>query len=133
MYFFSNLLCNQSGTEDISHLSPTVPITSLPFPQITDSEVVESIFSSGNTAPGKDGITSAVLRLAWPQISALVIDLFRACTEAGYHPLCFRTAIVAIIEKPKKIDRSCPRSYRPISLLSVLGKGLERLLAKRMS
>ena len=31
------------------------------------------------------------------------------------------------------MDRSSPRSYRPIALSSVLGKGLEKLMAKRMS
>src|SRR5439155_23107682 len=38
-----------------------------------------------------------------------------------------------ILSKPNKADRSSPRSYRPIALLSVLGKGLERLVAKRIS
>ncbi|KAI0992026.1 hypothetical protein K3495_g16160, partial [Podosphaera aphanis] len=38
-----------------------------------------------------------------------------------------------MIQKPNKPDLSSPRAYRPIALLSVLGKGLERLLAKRMS
>jgi hypothetical protein len=49
------------------------------------------------------------------------------------HPACFRTAILAIIPKPNKADRSSPRSYRPITLLSVLRKGLERLLARKMA
>ena len=32
-----------------------------------------------------------------------------------------------------KRDRSLPKSYRPIALLSCLGKGLERLLARRLA
>ena len=35
--------------------------------------------------------------------------------------------------KPNKPDRTSPRAYRPIALLSVLGKGLERLLARKMA
>lgn len=38
-----------------------------------------------------------------------------------------------MLQKPKKPDLTSPRSYRPIALLSVLGKGLERILAKRLS
>lgn len=38
-----------------------------------------------------------------------------------------------MLQKPKKPDLSSPRSYRPIALLSVLGKGLERIIAKRLS
>ena len=38
-----------------------------------------------------------------------------------------------MIGKPNKADMTSPRSYRPIALLSVLGKGLERVVAKRMA
>lgn len=31
------------------------------------------------------------------------------------------------------MNRLSPRSYQPVALLSVLGKGLERLMSKRMS
>lgn len=128
-----NLLCNKSQAEDILLSAPAVPRTSLPFPNLTSSEVSKAILGASNTTPGKDQIPSGVLRLAWPHISEIVLDLFQACIDIGYHPKCFRTAIVAIIAKPNKLDMSSPSSYRPIALLSVLGKGLERLVAKRMS
>ena len=38
-----------------------------------------------------------------------------------------------MLPKPGKRDRTLPSSYRPISLLSCLGKGLERLIARRIS
>lgn len=40
-------------------------------------------------------------------------------------------AVLVMLQKPNKPDLSSPRSYRPIALLSVLGKGLERPLARR--
>ena len=49
------------------------------------------------------------------------------------HPLPFRTATLIAIPKPGKRDKSSPRSYRLIALLSVLGKGLERLIARRLA
>lgn len=55
------------------------------------------------------------------------------CLAQGHHPQCFRSAILAVIPKPNKADRSSPRSYRPIALLSVLSKGLERLLARKIA
>lgn len=51
----------------------------------------------------------------------------------GYQPLCFRRAVLVILSKSNKKDLSSLRSYRPIALLSVLGKALERLLAKRLA
>lgn len=38
-----------------------------------------------------------------------------------------------ILAKPGKREKTLPRSYRPIALLSVLGKGLERLIARRLT
>ncbi|KAI0994497.1 hypothetical protein K3495_g13685 [Podosphaera aphanis] len=127
------LLANQSEVEDIPLTSPAVASTPLPFPKLTSEELSRAIVRASNTTPGEDRIPTAVLRLAWPQISDLVLDLFQACLDTGHHPKCFRTAILAIIEKPNKLDISSPRSYRPIALLSVLGKGLERLVTRRMS
>ena len=51
----------------------------------------------------------------------------------GHHPRPFRNADVVFIPKTGKRDQSLPKSYRPISLLRTLGKGLERLVAKRLS
>lgn len=125
--------CNHSLITDIPMDTPSVPKTSLPFPELTTAEVNSAILGSGNTTPGIDGIPNSLLRLAWPQISKLVTELFQACIDTGYHPQCFRTAVVAIIAKPNKVDMTNPRAYRPIALLSVLGKGLERLVARRLS
>src|SRR5436190_21429384 len=84
-------------------------------------------------APGIDQIPTKILQVAWPQISNYILPLFQRCLACGHHPAPFRTAILAIIPKPNKADHTSPRSYRPIALLSVLGKGLERLLAKKIS
>ncbi|HQT72233.1 MAG TPA: reverse transcriptase domain-containing protein, partial [Thiobacillus sp.] len=45
----------------------------------------------------------------------------------------FKEAEVVMIEKPGKRDLSKTRAWRPISLLSCLGKGLERLIARRLA
>jgi hypothetical protein len=66
-------------------------------------------------------------------IKAGVLTLFQQCLAYGHHLACFWTAILAVIPKPNKADRTSPRSYRPIALLSVLGKGLERLVARKIA
>ena len=68
-------------------------------------------------------------------------DLLRLCHRRpraaqpllSLAPHCFRHAVLAIIQKPNKADQANLRSYRPIALLSVLGKGLERLIARNMA
>jgi hypothetical protein len=128
-----NLLQNTAEAGDIPLDTPAVPSTSLPFPDVLDTDVERAILRTGNTAPGLDEIPTCILQIAWPLIKHLVCQLFQDCLRIGYHPKCFRQAILAIIQKPNKADRSSPRSYRPIALLSVLGKGLERLLARNMA
>ena len=78
-----NLLSNQIDTEDISHHISTVAHYSFPFPQIIDEEISDAILRTGSTTPGKDGISTALLRLAWPLISATVFDLFQSVSKSG--------------------------------------------------
>ncbi|KAI0998688.1 hypothetical protein K3495_g9509 [Podosphaera aphanis] len=98
------LLANQSEIEDIPLTSPAVASTSLPFPKLTSEEISRSNVRAGNTTPGKDRIPIAVLRLAWPQIADLVQDLLQACLDTGHHSKCFRTTILAIIEKGRMVQ-----------------------------
>ena len=128
-----NLLQNVAEVGDIPLDSPAVSNSSLPFPEITDTEVCKAVLNVRNTSPREDEITTEVLQIGWTLIKTLVISLFQACLKIGHHPACFRTAILAMLSKPNKPDRTSPRAYRPIALLSVLGKGLERLVARRMS
>ena len=60
-----------------------------------------------------------------------IVSVFIACLKLGF-PMEWKRARVIMIPKPGK-DKSLPKSYRPISLLPVLGKLLERVLASRIS
>lgn len=128
-----NLLCKNTQTEDIPYWTPTVGPHLLPFSRFSEIEISDAILKAGLKTPGKDGISTAVLRLAWLLISAIILDLFQVCSEVRYHPHYFHTAFLAIIEKLNRVDRSSPRSYRSVTLSSVLGKELKKLIAKRMS
>ncbi|EXU95101.1 reverse transcriptase domain protein [Metarhizium robertsii] len=87
----------------------------------------------GNTSPGSDHITVKLLRAAWPAVGNLVRELYEVCLTLGHHPKDFKEAEVVMITKPGKRDLTSPRAWRPMSLLSWLGKGLERLVARRLT
>lgn len=125
-----NLLQNTAEAGDIPLDCPAVPQAALPFPEITMVQVERAILKAGNTAPGEDELQTNIFKVARPLIKDKILALFQGCLRLGYHPKCFRRAILAILQKPNKTDRTNPRSYRPIALLSVLGKGLERLVAR---
>ena len=63
---------------------------------------------------------------------ALIERLFQACWDLSYHPRAFHRAITVFIPKEDKEDYSDPSAYRPIALLSTLGKALESVVASRL-
>jgi hypothetical protein len=128
-----NLLSNTAEAGDIPFDSPIIAARKIDFPPITAADIRKAILEAGNTAPGLDEIPITILKVAWPQIETHILSLFQGCLTYGHHPAPFRTAILAIIPKPNKPDRTSPRAYRPIALLSVLGKGLERLIARKLA
>ncbi|KAI9039460.1 reverse transcriptase [Aspergillus affinis] len=128
-----NLLQNSAEAGDIPSDTPTVSSRSLPFPGVSMAQAEKAVLHAGNTTPGSDGLPTSILKAAWPLIKNRVLALYQSCLSTGYHPQCFRHAVLAIIQKPNKTDWANPRSYRPIALLSVLGKGLERLIARNMA
>ena len=54
------------------------------------------------------------------------------CLHLGYWPNQFKESITVVIPKPKKTDYSKLKSYRPIVLLSCIGKLMEKVLANRL-
>ncbi|TVY31857.1 hypothetical protein LSUB1_G007988 [Lachnellula subtilissima] len=62
-----------------------------------------------------------------------ILLLFKTLVNIGYHLKCWRQANCAILRKNNKPDYKQPSAYRPILLLSCLGKISERILAKRLA
>jgi hypothetical protein len=103
------------------------------FPPATLHEIYDSLLHIKSTTPGSDGVPVEALKQAWPIIQDAVQILYCWCLETGWHPLSFRKANLVAIPKPGNRDKSNPRFYRPLAMLSVLGKGLERLIARRLA
>ena len=67
-----------------------------------------------------------------PLVKALQ-GLLTAVNKVNYYPKRFRAACTIVLRKPSKPDYSDPGAWRPIALLSTLGKIIETLLARRLS
>lgn len=83
-------------------------------------------------SPGLDGITGAMLKCGWTALAEYIRKLFNQCMREGYFPNKWKEADVIILLKSGDRVKDNPRSYRPISLLPVLGKALERLMVSRL-
>ncbi|GBP09586.1 Probable RNA-directed DNA polymerase from transposon BS [Eumeta japonica] len=95
---------------------------------------VQTLVKSLNTrkAPGLDGISNKAIKCFSIPLLSLLVAIFNACLKNCYFPPAWKEAEVIGIHKPGK-PRDLPASYRPISLLSGLGKLFEKILKTRLS
>ncbi|KAI0992193.1 hypothetical protein K3495_g15993, partial [Podosphaera aphanis] len=109
------------------------PLGHLPWDtEVTEEEASWTVTTCKDKAPGADGITTRLLRAAWPSIGQSVRALYEGSLKHRHFPEIFKLAEVILLPKPGR-DQSTAKGWRPIALLSCLGKGLERLVAKRMA
>lgn len=83
-------------------------------------------------APGVDQVTGTLVKQLPRAAMAKIAELFTRCLQIGHWPTTFKTAIVVAIPKRGKNQRSTD-GYRPISLLPVVGKLFERIVADRLT
>ena len=93
---------------------------------------VENVLKNLDTskAVGPDLIHNKVLKMASPAISNALTLLFNRSLSEGRFPACWKKAHVTPIHK--KESKSICGNYRPISLLSCVGKVLEKCIQKRV-
>ena len=82
-------------------------------------------------APGPDGITGEMLEHFGACSRAVLLKIFNHSWIKGVVLAVWKEAIVIPVPKKGK-DKKNPRSYCPISLLSCVGKLLERMINRRL-
>jgi hypothetical protein len=100
------------------------------FSQDEIRQVIEGF--NPKKAPGPDGITSDILTLIFKSIPKTVTSIYNECLKRGYFPREWKIAKIILITKPGKEDSLDPSKYRPISLINIGGKVLEKLLINRI-
>ena len=103
-------------------------------PPFTSDEVLEHTKSMNpNRAPGHDNLTSDICSSVISMYPDVMTSLSNRCLELGHFPTSWKEARVRVIPKPGKDDYTQLTSLRPIGLLPVFGKLLEKLFIKRLT
>ncbi|KAJ2952394.1 hypothetical protein O0L34_g4681 [Tuta absoluta] len=102
-------------------------------PPFTAQELKWAVLSfNPKKAPGIDGFTADICKAAISHDIELFLALVNKCLSLSHFPTIWKEAVVVVLRKPGKNDYTHPKSYRPIGLLPVLGKIVEKMLVKRI-
>ena len=96
--------------------------------QVT-SEKVEQLLREveESKATGSDDVSPRLLKRCASELSGPLTSVFQSCLRENRWPTMWKEA--RVVPAHKKNSKSEPSNYRPISLLSVVGKLLEQVVA----
>ena len=77
------------------------------------------------------GISSKILKKVGHIICEVLTHLINASIEQGIFPQNFKTAIVTPVHK--KGSKTDPNNYRPISIIPIIAKILEKIVLTRLT
>ena len=85
--------------------------------------------TKSSSAPGNDGVSYGVMKLLSNSSKKIICDLINLCLLQNVFPKAWKEAKVTMVPKPGR-DKKLAANYRPISLLSCIGKLYERYIYK---
>ena len=121
---------------DLASLTVSIPshgaalFSFLPFTVTEVLEMLENLDAS--KSPGPDELLPVFLKVCCKELAPVLCDLFNLFIQKGQIPAAWKDAYVVPIYKGSGKPKDDVGSYRPVSLTSVLGKVLEKLISVRM-
>lgn len=100
------------------------------FQQVSEEQVYKALNSIKSNAHGNDLISTKMIMYCMPHLNPYLTFIINKCIEQGIYPEVWKNALVKPLNKI-----TCPTTYsdlRPISLLPVMSKIMERLMFNQM-
>jgi hypothetical protein len=125
--------------DDIQDTGPTRSTAHQRFEverSVSLDQVARAIHRAGTwKAPGQDGIPTGFLKACGKPLYAVLAQIAQASLRTAYFPHRFRTARVIALRKPGKTAKQLQTAsgWRPIALLSTIGKVIEAIIAERIA
>ena len=101
------------------------------FPDITLEGVTSKIHKLKNSSPGDDEISNQIIKKLPQNIMESIVTLFNNSFATSYIPASWKSGVTCPILKPGR-DPTNIKSCRPITMLSCVGKLMERVAQSRL-
>ena len=77
-------------------------------------------------------VSTQNVQLLFSIIGPFLIRIYDACLKLNYFPTSWKKAVVLVLPKANKPNYLEASAYRPISLLPIMGKILEKIILNRI-
>ena len=131
---FAKNFSKNSNLDDCGISLPVFPSrTNLKLHISITPKMVKKVITNldSSKASGPDYIPVVVLKNCEPELSYVLAKLFSKCLKESCFPDCWKVSSVVPVFKNVG-ERSTAKSYRPVSLLSVVRKVFEKLVNNRI-
>lgn len=98
------------------------------------SEEMDNVLKriSNGKAPGLDGIKREMVKRGWSSLRTMMVVILNRMFKGGIFPDIWKVGSVKVFLKGVDKDPAEVKSYRPVTLLPVLGKMAERVIAGKL-
>ena len=132
---FGEIVTDPSRPDDLGAQAPLGPAqaTSLTNFELCSTTDVEHMLHSLDIskATGHDEMPTVVLKLCAPVLAESLTAIFNASLDQSHVPVSFKKANITPLFKSG--DPTVPTNYRPISLLSVVSRLLEKFVQRQLT
>ena len=120
---------------NVNILNKIVDKPTLSWPAFLKEEFRLSIINCNNSsALGPDKLSWSHLKIILKDDNCLniIISIANMCIELGHWPSHFKRSTMIVISKPNKKSYDLHKVFRPIVLLNIVGKLIEKVIGERL-
>ena len=119
-----------SNKDPMSYLNNVAITDVMTFQPVTEAHVRYIVTTLKDASAGIDNITTKLVKTILPTILTHITHLINLCLTKNVFPEIFKTAVITPVFKAG--SKSQFSNYRPISVLSVFSKILERVMHQQL-